>query len=101
MSAPYIVACLIACLIVLLFAVWKMGKLNNLKITAQIAKVFSVSIEATSESKTRMIDDGDSHPDPRLSLADLKHAASYPARSSGRVTVRSRSELDDRSQAFL
>jgi hypothetical protein len=29
----------------------KMGKLSNLKITAQIAKIFSLSIEATGDGK--------------------------------------------------
>jgi hypothetical protein len=32
-----------------------MGKPSNLKVTAQIAKVFSLSIKASSDNKTRMI----------------------------------------------
>jgi hypothetical protein len=82
MSAPYVAACLMACLMLMglvFYAVWKMGKLNNLKITAQIAKVFSLSFEATSDITTRMIDDGDSHHDPQLSFADVEHVAGYPA----------------------
>jgi hypothetical protein len=66
MSAPYVVACLMACLVALVFALWKMGKLSSLKVTAQIAKVLSLSIEATSDSQRRMIDDGHSHRDLRL-----------------------------------
>jgi hypothetical protein len=82
MSAPYVTACLMACLMLtgLVFnAVWKMGKLNNLKITAQIAKIFSLSFEATSDSPTRMVDNGDSHHDPQLSFTDVEHVAGYPA----------------------
>jgi hypothetical protein len=90
MSAPYIAACLMACLAVSVFAVWKMGKLNNLKVTAQIAKIFSLSIEATSDSGTRMIDDGDSHHDPRSPKRMLEHEVGSPAWSSGRGTARFR-----------
>ena len=82
MSAPYVAACLMACLMLMglvFYAGWKMGKLNNLKITAQIAKVFSLSFEATSDNTTRMIDDGDSYDDPQLSFADVEHVAGYPA----------------------
>ena len=82
MSAPYVAACLMACLMLMglvFYAVWKMGKLNNLKITAQIAKVFSLSFEATSDNTTRMIDDGDSYDDPQLSFANAEHVVGYPA----------------------
>ena len=71
-----------ACLMLMglvFYAVWKMGKLNNLKVTAQIAKVFSLSFEATSDSTARMTDDGDSHHDPQLSFADVEHVEGYPA----------------------
>jgi len=82
MSAPYVVACLMACLILMgliFYAVWKMGKPNNLKVTAEIAKVFSLSFEATRDSTTRMMDDRDSHHDPQLSFADVEHVVGYPA----------------------
>lgn len=70
MLAPYVAAaCLVACLIsaLIFYIVGKMGKPNKLTVTAQIAKVFfSLSIDATSDSKKQMIDgDGDSHHDPR------------------------------------
>jgi hypothetical protein len=62
MSAPYVAACLMACLIALVFCiVWKMGKLGKLRVTVQIPKFFSLSIDATSDSRDRMIDDGDGH----------------------------------------
>jgi hypothetical protein len=82
MAAPYVVACLTAWLILATLAflvVWKMGKPNTLKVTAQIAKIFSLSFEATSESQTRMIDDGDIHHDLRLPFADVEHMGGYLA----------------------
>lgn len=67
MSAPYVAACLTAALMVGVFCIlWKMGKLHNLKVTAQIAKIFSLSIEATSDSTAPLAVDGSSPHDPRL-----------------------------------
>jgi len=66
MSAPYVVACLLACLLVLAFAVWRMGKLNKLRVSAQITKFLSLSIEASSDNQVPPPDGGAGHHDRRL-----------------------------------
>jgi len=93
MSAPYVAACLIAGLIVVgVFCIlWKMGKLHNLKVTAQIAKIFSLSIEATSDSTAPLAVDGSSPHDPRrddVAAGDRRGRAAAPAFRRPRISPR-------------